>query len=104
VSHKDKLVDFKDGQLYQSLLQSNFLNSIKNHQAFTFCANTDGISRISHEACIEINGQKRQFFVIAGCFDKPAKADILNIKNSTSDNPCHKCLQKATRINSFIGN
>ena len=37
--------------------------------------------------------KKIKFFCIAGVFDKPAKAMMLNMINSTGHGGCTKCLQ-----------
>ena len=40
------------------------------------------------------NPRRLKFFVIMSVFDKPAKAEILNIINSTGYFGCLKCLQE----------
>ena len=42
---------------------------------------------------IENVEKKTKFFCIAGVFDKPAKAMMLNMKNSPGFGGCTKCLQ-----------
>ncbi len=48
---------------------------------------------------IKINEQIYKFFPIIGIFDKPARAMILNILNSTGYNSCLKCYQPGRSVN-----
>ena len=44
-----------------------------------------------------------KFYVISGVFDKPARASILNIVNSTGFNSCLKCMQSGESIETDKG-
>ena len=148
----NNIQDVVDGNIFQSILESEDGIFIKKGRAFTFLMNTDGIS-ISDKSnltiwpiyfvieqipknkrfCINniiiagisvgeskpnfdiflepiINELKElelginienkfiRFFVLTGVYDKPARADLLNIINSNGFNSCLKCLQVGTSI------
>ena len=44
-----------------------------------------------------------KFFTIAGIFDKPARAALLNIVNSTEFSSCLKCLEEGESIETNRG-
>ena len=43
-NESNDLIDFRDGKIYKSLLESEDGQAIKDGRAFTFLLNTDGIS------------------------------------------------------------
>jgi hypothetical protein len=52
---------------------------------------------------IENEMKTRKFFVIAGIFDKPARAAILNMKSCTGKFGCTKCLQTGESLKNAAG-
>lgn len=42
--------------------------------------------------------QLYKFFLLAGTFDKPARAKVLNITNSTGNYVCLKCRQRGIEV------
>ena len=47
---------------------------------------------------LDDNNQNIKFFLIAAVFDKPARAEVLNVVNSYGNYGCLKCHQKGERI------
>ena len=51
------------------------------------------------ESGIEISGSIYKFFVIYGCYDKPARSVILNTQSCAATYACTFCLAKCARVN-----
>lgn len=63
------------------------------------------LSRLEYGIDVRINETNKtiKFFTIAGVYDKPARAGILNILRSTGYSSCLKCLQEGTSVQTAKG-
>jgi hypothetical protein len=64
------------------------------------------LKKLEYGLVVKLNTKESKllyFFVIFGIFDKPARAAILNMVNSTGYYGCLKCLQEGTNYETKKG-
>jgi hypothetical protein len=65
------------------------------------------LKRLEYGLVVKINAKESRilyFYVLIGIFDKPARAAILNMVNSTGYYGCLKCTQKGSDYETKRGN
>jgi hypothetical protein len=58
---------------------------------------------VGHVIKVDNASRLFRFFCLCGVFDKPARADILNINNSSGFSSCLKCYEKGQSVTTAKG-
>ena len=63
------------------------------------------LKKLEYGIKVKVDNEERdvKFFTIAGIFDKPARAAVLNIINSTGFTSCLKCLEEGESVDTIRG-